>query len=482
MKILLIHPPYMRKPKEIPLGLAHIGSFLRQSGHTIEMLDIDGYGYDREEVESIISKSDCDCFAIGGLSSKYKYIKWLSSLIKFYHPRKTIIAGNMVVTAHPETLLKNSNIDIGVIGEGEMTCRDLLNTLEDSGDLNKVKGICYKKDGRIVFTPPRERIRNLDSLPFPAWDLFPINAYLRNPIYREHGLKSLNISTIRGCPFDCSFCSRAFGRLVTKRSADNIVNEIEELIERFQVRYVAIIDDLFINDLKHVYEFCDKILAKRLNIRWGASARVNIINKSLLKKMKEAGCDLLSFGFESGSQMILDNMNKNVKVEQAEMAIRLTRAAGVRVIGSFMFGMIGETEKTLEQTIRFIQKTDLPNYRFFFTTPYPGTILYEIAKKRGQITQDEDSYLESLGEMADTLTVNLTEFSDGRLINMKQRAEERLKRQVRLRVKWRRWLDVWQSQFGDIKMGIYFDGFYPTFKRIILKIFSKHFRLLQYSF
>ncbi len=477
MKILLVHPPYERIPKEIPLGLAYIASFLRQSGHSVEILDIDGQGYTKKEVEEIISKSDCDCFGIGGLSSTYRYIKWLASIIKFYFPRKTIIAGNMVATAHPEVLLKNSNIDIAVIGEGEITCKELMEALEGPRDLNDVKGICYKENGQIIFTPSRQRIRVLDDLPFPAWELFPVRTYLRNPIYREHGLRSLNISTMRGCPFGCTFCSRVFGRLVTKRTANSIIAEIKELIKRFQVQYIAIIDDLFISDQKHVYEFCDKIISESINIRWGAGGRVNLIDEPLLKKMKAAGCDLLSFGFESGSQLILDNMKKDVKVEEAERAIRLTRDAGIRVIGSFMFGMLGETEETLEETINFIKRTDLPNYRFFFTTPYPGTTLYETARKMGRISQDEDAFLENLGEMADTLTANLTGYPDQQLIDMKRRAEERLKREVRLKVKLRRASDVWESRLGEMKMGLYYDGILYTIKRTILKLvrhFKKH--------
>jgi radical SAM superfamily enzyme YgiQ (UPF0313 family) len=464
MKILLIHPPYERVPKEIPLGLAYIASFLQHNGHKVDVLDIDGYGYGKKKVEEIISGSDCDCFGIGGLSSTYRYVKWLASIIKFHHPHKVIIAGNMVATAHPETLLKNSNVDIAVIGEGEVTCKELLDTLGAAGGLDNVKGLAYKKDGKIIFTPPRERIQDLNKLPFPAWENFPVETYLRNPIYREHGLRSLNISTIRGCPFDCIFCSRVFGRTVTKRSIDNIISEIRELIKRYRVQYIAIIDDLFISDQKHVYEFCDKLIAENLNIRWGAAGRVNLINEPLLKKMKAAGCDLLSFGFESGSQKILDIMKKHVRVEQAEKAIKLTRQAGIRVIGSFMLGMIGETRETVEETINFIKRTDLPNCRFFFATPYPGTVLYDMANKMGRIKQDEDGFLESLGEMADTLAVNLTDFSDQELVDIKRKAEERLKSEARLAVKWRRSLDVWQSRLGKIKMGLYYDGLLHTIK------------------
>lgn len=462
----------MRMPKEIPLGLAYIAGFLQRAGHSVAILDIDGYGYDKKAVEDIISKSDCDCFGIGGLSPSYRYVKWLSSVIRSHHSNKVIIAGNMVAIAQPETLLKNSEVDIAVIGEGEATCKELLDALEGPGNLNEINGICYKKDGGIHFTPPRERLRNLDELPFPAWELFPVRTYLRNPIYRESGLRSLNISTTRGCPYDCTFCSRVFGRAVTRRSAGSIVDEIKELIKRYQVQYVAIIDDLFISDQKHVYEFCDKMIAERVKIRWGAGGRVNLVNEPLLKKMKEAGCDLLSFGFESGSQEILNNMKKNVKVGQAEKAIELTRKAGIRPIGSFMFGMFGETQETLDQTIDFIKRTGLPNRRLFFTTPYPDTPIYETAKKMGRINRDENTFLDSLGEMADTLVVNLTDYPDKQLISIKQEAEERLKKEVRLRVKWRRKLDIWQSHYGKIKMGLYYDGILSVIKSLILNMFS----------
>lgn len=460
----------MRMPKEIPLGLGYIASFLKQAGYGVEVLDIDGNGYSKEQVEKIISTAKCDCFGIGGLSSTYKYIKWLSSIIKFYHPYKKIFAGNMVAIANPEALLKNSMVDVAVIGEGEIVCKELMEVQEGKRSLESVKGICYKENGKVIFTGHRERIKELDNLPLPAWELFPVEVYIRNPIYRENGLRSLNISTMRGCPFDCTFCSRAFGKLVTKRSAQSIVSEIKELVKRFNVQYVAIIDDLFISDKKHVYEFCDRMIQDKVNVKWGAAGRVNLITEELLKKMKSAGCDLLSFGFESGSQKMLDAMKKNVKVEQAVQAIDLTRKAGIRVIGSFMIGIPGETKETIEETVDFIKRTNLPNYKFFLATPYPDTELYKTGRAVGRIKENEDEFLDRLGEMADTLSVNLTDFSDKDLIDIKRYSEERLKKEARLKVKLERGLDVWQSRLGKIKMGLRYDGLITTFGYLFQKI------------
>ncbi len=447
--ILLINPP-CRLPTLIPLGLGYIASVMRLGGYPVEVLDINGFGYPDEKVAEIIRSSDFDIVGIGGLTSTYKYVKWLSGIIKKEKPSVPIIAGNMVSTAHPELLLKNSSVDIAVIDEGELTFKELVSIIETKRALDGVKGVYYKNsDGSITKTPPRERITDLDSLPFPAWDLFPMEIYLNNSTTSvgSFGLRQINISSVRGCPYECTFCSHPFGRKVARRSPKSIISEIKELKRLYNIGYIMFSDDLFLVNEAQVMEFCDMMISERLDIKWAAAGRVNLVNERVLRAMRKAGCVELGYGFESGSQVILDRMKKHVAVKQAEEAISMTRKAGIRVYGSFIFGMPGETRYTMNETLKFIKRTRLPISRFFYATPYPGTELYEIARQMGRLPHDEDAYIESLGEMRTTFLVNLTGFTNKDLVKAKNDAESAARRNFNASLKIELFLQNWQRRY-----------------------------------
>lgn len=434
MNILLVNPP-CRIPALIPLGLGYIAGVLRQEGHQVSLMDLNVEKKTLAEIESDPRLSGAGLIGIGGLTTTYGFVKTFSSVAKKASPRVKVMVGNMVSTASPELLLKNSEVDICVIDEGEETVKELAARIKDFPDLDDIKGIAFKKESRLVRTPPRERIKNLDKLPFPAWDLFSMETYLNNPIENEYGRRSINISAVRGCPFQCIYCSRPFGSKVYMRSAKSVISEIRELKQRYGVEFIDFSDDLFMVNRKWVEDLCDNLIKERVDVGWGASGRVNLVDSGLLKKMKGSGCEILSYGFESGSQKILDNMKKGVSVSQAEEAVCLTRKAGITVVGSFMIGMIGETDQTVNETIDFIKRSRLTLHRFFYTTPYPDTPLYEMAKRMNKIPPDEDTYVSSLGEMYNTLLVNLTDMTDSELKSLKERAERKIKDNFSLRTR-----------------------------------------------
>lgn len=451
MKILLINPP-CRRAVEMPLGLAYIASVLRLSGHNINLLDINASGISQDKVVGILKNTDFNVIGIGGLTSTYKYVKWLSSVIKNIKPEIPIIAGNMVSTAIPELLLNNTKIDIAVIDEGEETVKDLIETIARSGDLSCVDGIYFKKEDQIYQTKPRKRIEDIDSLPFPAWDLFPIDIYLKSTIHIDYGYRSMSMSTVRGCPFSCIYCSRPFGRKVYARSAESMVKEIKELKNKFGVQYIGFADDLFLFDEARILEFCDRLIKERIDIKWGGSGRANLVNEKLLVRMKRAGCICLGYGFESGSQKILDIMNKNVTVKQAEEAIKMTRKAGIYLMSSFMFGMVGETEETIKETIDFMKKMRIPDNRLLFTTPFPKTPLYELSKKMGRLPEDEDKYIESLGELYSTCLVNLTNFSKDELVKLKKQAEAAIWKNFSVSMRFQRFWQTVNRSWGALRL------------------------------
>ena len=290
MKVLFVNPNYRDIPNLIPLGIGYIASVLRERGHEVACLDCNGFQYTREETAQKIFEYEFDALGIGGLTTTYGFVKWFSKVVKSRRPEVPIFAGNMVSTAHPGPLLENSSVDIAVIDEGEITTAELIEAFEEKRPLNSVAGIWYKKDGQIVKTACRARIKDLDNLPFPAWDLFPIDTYIRNPVYGEYGRKSLNVSTVRGCPYNCNFCSRPYGRVVTHRSPPSIVSEIIEVHKRFGANHIAFSDDLSFFSQKHMYGVCDEIIKAGLHkkITWNCSARANLVDYPILKKMKQA--------------------------------------------------------------------------------------------------------------------------------------------------------------------------------------------------
>ena len=439
MKFLLINPPIREwsKPNVFPLGLGYIASVLMQEGHAVEVLDINAYRYGKDEVEERIKGADFDIVGIGGIVTVYKYIKWLVQILRRHHGAKPIIIGGSVGTSIPEIMLEKNDVDIVCMGESEETIKDLMKAMEDGGDLSGVKGVWYRDaSGRIKRNETRQPIEDLDRLPLPAWDLFPMDIYIKNPVGAPNRNKwidgsgdtgaplSMNLFATRGCPYQCIYCYHDFmGTRYRHRSPENVVEEIRILNRRYGIDYFHFIDDEFILKKDFAYRFADLIKDLRRELKeeitWGCAGRVNLMTEDLIRTMADAGCVLIGYGIESGSQKMLDVIKKNVTVEQAKEAIRLTK----RYLGwadcSFMIGYPGETRETIKETVDFCKELDLSPEVIFFITPYPGTELYRIALQQGKI-KDEEEYIMGLEEQGERVNVNFTEFSDEELISIQK--------------------------------------------------------------
>lgn len=429
MKVLLINPPIRlgQPPHTFPTGLGIIAQVLVNEGHEVKVLDVNAERLSNSEVCNAISELDYDVVGIGGLITVYKYLKWIIPKLKEYSPHSKIIVGGGVATENPALLLSKTPADVAVIGEGEITMRELASALEHETSLKEIKGIFYKEGGEIIQNSPRPLIRNLDELPFPAWHLFPMDVYLHNVELASLIGKKTEMSLIstRGCPFDCSYCFHVFGRGARARSVDNVLQEIKELQKRYRVESILFNDETLTISRKRVMEFCNKLLQENIKIPWSCFARVNLIDKEMLETMKGAGCYWIGYGIESGSQMILDRMNKGVTVEQAKKAIHLTREVGLICGTTFMFGYPGENLETIRETINFCKELRLTQ-TFFYTQPYPGTALYEEVKEKIiERYGDEEKFIERLGD-ATEFVVNLTGLSDAELISLKESAEKEL--------------------------------------------------------
>jgi len=439
MKILLINPPIRAwaKPNCVPLGLGYIAAILLQEGHKVEVWDINAYRWSKEEMEEKIKNSSYDAVGIGGIITVYKYTKWLVNLLKKYHPEKKLIIGGSLGSSIPKIMLEKNPVDIVCIGEGEETAKELFNVLENEGNLHSVKGIWFKNDNTTIhMNEPREPIKNLDTLPLPAWDLFPMDTYLKNPVGAPNRNKwidgsstngvflSTNLFASRGCPYQCIYCYHDFmGQSYRRRSPENIINEIGILYQRYKVKYFHFIDDEFVMRKSFVYKFCSLIkeLMKEINekITWGCSGRANLMSEDLISVMADSGCTLIGYGIESGSQKMLDLIKKRFTVEQAKNAVKWTKKHLGWADCSFMIGYPGETKETIRETIDFCKELNLTPEVIFFITPYPGTELYQMAVAEGKI-EDEEEYLLNLGEQGEKVRVNFTDFSDEELTKIKE--------------------------------------------------------------
>jgi len=429
MKILLVNSPIRldAPPNCIPYGLAGMAEVLRLHGFDVEIYDINAMRPKRDEIIVALEGKEWDIVGLSGLITTYGFQHWLIGKLKTMNPGAPVISGGGLATSCSGILFQNTDIDITVIGEGEQTLLELCRALQTGRDLRPVAGIWFRENGCVVKKEKRTNVQDLDALPLPAWDLLPMETYLRNSIWGDVAnnssgfrddvkvSRSMNIISSRGCPFSCNYCYHLFGRSHYRfRSAQSLVDEIESLVDRYGVDFVGLVDDNMMASEKRLLEFCDLMAAKKFPVTWGCHGRVTSADPEVLERMAQAGCVWVGYGIESGSQKILDAMNKKTTVEQAKMAIVSTRKAGICANTTFIFGYPGETLESIQATVDFKREMGL-ECGSFFATPYPETPLYQQIEQR---IRDEEAFIRSLGD-ATEFSINLTDFSDEELFRLK---------------------------------------------------------------
>ena len=401
MKLMLINPPYtnfegMKKSagNTMPLNLAYLASYIKNKMDcNIKILDSEMESMGYKEIKKEIITYNPDIIGITTLTPPMKHVIKITQMTKEITPRCKVVLGGVHPTAFPEMTLKETGADFAIMGEGEITLYEIVKGVaENNLEPKNIDGICWKdKNGNIIKNKPREYIENLDILPFPARELFNLKEYYSAPTKKVSDEKMVTpILTSRGCAFKCVHCisNLLWSRRVRFRSPDNVVNEIEEVVKKYNIREFNILDDTFTLKKDRLIEICQKIIDKKLNIFWICFSRVNTIDEEMAEIMYKAGCRKISFGLESGSQKILDMMNKNATIEMGRKAVKAIRKNKIEAHASFMFGNIGETKETMRETLDFAKSLDLDNATFFITSPLPGTHLYEIAKEKGYINKN----------------------------------------------------------------------------------------------
>jgi radical SAM superfamily enzyme YgiQ (UPF0313 family) len=364
-----------------PLGLASIAAVLEKSGHSVEI--IDGIASNISLEETVAKATNFDFVGITVLSAFFKRCVEVVKAIKSA-AGIPVIAGGAHATAMPGSLLE-SGVDYVVIGEGEETARELVAALvtKSHATIDKVKGIAFLRNNKMVVTERRPRVKNLDDLPMPARHLLPMDKY-KTSEGRTHRNPCHSLVVSRGCKGNCTFCFKgAFGTEFRCRSAERIVQEMSELKDRYMAKEVAFLDDNFTTDRDRVIDVCRLLMEENFGIPWSCEARIDAVDEEMLRMMKWAGCEFIAYGIESGSDRILQSINKRIDTRTITKIIRKTQEIGISIRGYFMLGFVGETEAEMLETIRFATFLDPDIATFSLLIPFPGTTDYIRAQKEG---------------------------------------------------------------------------------------------------
>lgn len=414
MKILLIQSPVgdidSRIPVEhglFPWGLATVARFLEDDGHEIQVHDIFARWLSRADVTAYLDRTSFDAVGIHGFASvNYLYVVWLAEEIKKRYS-VPVVVGGLLSDHHHNLLLTKNTIDVCVIGEGELTAQELFRYLDQPAKWSAVKGIAYRQNGAIRVNEPRPNIENLDSLPMPNFDLWDMDVYTRVMMYihdsstmydaydghykgsPEDLFPNMTFLAGRGCPFKCNFCSRSYD-FIRPKSIGRIIDEIKYMQERYHIKAAHFSDELLIVNRKRIFEFCAAI--KKLDIYWDGQGRVSTLNRETMFALRDAKCLSVGIGVESGSNKMLQAMKKGITREQSLRVLREARDVGLHLKIQLMGGYPGETKATLAETASLIKEAGMPPRRLTWTTPLPGSELYEQAKRDGLIP-DEESYV-----------------------------------------------------------------------------------------
>jgi len=427
MKIVLINPLVREwaEPNCFPLGLGYIATICLEEGHDVEVIDLNVERISDETLAERIKHLDPDFVGITGIITQYKEVKKISRIAAANRKMGcAIVCGGPIASTIEELLLTKTDIDICVDGEGEEIIIDLLTWWEQDCFLppDSIKGISWiDSNDNIIYSEARKPLKEIPNIR-PAYNLFNMDVYLNNPIAAENrnkwidgksntDSKSFNIVGTRGCPYNCIYCYHNFmGQGYRKRLVSDIIREMDYLKETYNADYIHFTDDAFALDKNFVLEFCNEV--KALNIKWSCAGRVNLVTDEIVSTMKDSGCVGLCYGFESGSQKILDRMNKKATIEQYKNAVALNKKYFDYEDYTFIIGCPDETGETIKESIQFCKEVGIVPTAVFFMTPYPGTPLFNEIVSEGflDITDLDkyERYVSKLAEQGENAILNLS--------------------------------------------------------------------------
>ena len=381
MNILLVYPHFLDPridPEDVlapPIGMYYIGAYLIEHGHNVKILSWFEIGKQKETFSSILEQYNPQIVGFSVLNANRWGALELAKVVKELLPETTVVFGGVGATFLREFFLRHfPQIDYVVAGEGEQTFLHLVEAIEKnrSENLTEIKGLAWRKGGRIIYNGPVTPLPDLDLLPNPALHF-----------------KYQHVISSRGCPWACAFCGspQFWGRKVRFHSPKYFVDQLEILTKK-GVSFFYVSDDTFTLDKERVLEICRQIYKRKLPITWQAISRVGHVDEEILYWMRKAGCIQISYGVESGSPKIRNRLNKRLKDSHIKQTFHLTKKFGIMPRAYFIYGSPGETKKTIQETLKLIFEIKPLSAIFYILDIFPGTALYEEFKKRTGATDD----------------------------------------------------------------------------------------------
>ncbi len=383
MRVLLISTAHPLEENPLPpMSLGYLAGALQADGFDVDILDFLITSYRPEKIRQKLEEYRPQLVGVTCVTMTYPLAAEMLKVCKETDPDLvTLIGGPHVSFAIDDALLNAPWIDAVVVGEGDDTIVEFARLVDGGGNMADIAGLAFVRDGTVVKTSPRPLIGDIDRLPAPARHLLPLARY------RALGTPCTVISS-RGCPYGCLFCSahRMFGRKVRFRDPGLVVDEIERIVRDFGFEQINIVDDTFTVNHQHARGICEEMLRRNLKVNWCAYARADNMTDELVALMKRAGCNMMLFGLESADESILKTIGKGIRPDDMRNGVRIATSAGMKVFGSFIIGLPGESQETIETTRRFAEEINVgygAQYGYHILSPLPGTDLYENAADYG---------------------------------------------------------------------------------------------------
>ncbi len=389
VKLALIYPPFLSFKNQPgiklvqenagifpPLSLAQIAAVAKSHGHQTILIDANALKLSKDAILNKIKQFKPDILGFTLTTyTLHQSLEWIDFLKE--KTKLPILVGGAHMSFYPKETMMHKSLDYGLIGEAEIVLPNFLKRLDNKQDLLSTPGLVMRYKGKVLFNNNYKILNNLDDAPFPARELLPNDQYYSFISKRRNFTAMV---TSRGCPFQCIFCEQ---KLVPfrQRSAENIFKEILECYQRFGIREIDFFDTTFTINKKRIISLCKLIRKHNLKIVWSVRSRIDTIDKEMLIEMKKAGCIRIHYGIESGDEQVLQNIKKATTIKLVREKISLTKRIGVATFGYFMFGNPGETEETIQKTIKLALSLQLDYAQFSKVSALPGTELYDLWKK-----------------------------------------------------------------------------------------------------
>jgi len=391
MKVLLINPNAkvysgFKLGKRInnypPLGLLYLASYIEKQGHEVNVLDADARNLDISTILQSVKEFAPDVVGAGATTPEINCTAKMFQEIKDQNSEIITVLGGPHASAIPEeTLTDFPQVDFIIIREGELSFTSLLSALGSDNNFAEISGIAYKNNGKIITNPQRHFIEDINLLPVPARHLVNTDDYMLCLPGKGY-TRASSIQTIRGCPFKCIFCYRSKETSKIRfRKPELVVDEIQECVEKYKTEALLICDDTFSVHKKHVFKICDELINRKIDISWYCSMRADDVSDELVSKMKKAGLVMVSLGVETGSSDQLEAIGKKTELQDYYRAYNILRSHDIETRASFVIGLPHDTRKTINETINFAKKLNVKEAFFNISTPYPGSVLYDMGMR-----------------------------------------------------------------------------------------------------